>query len=405
MRRGEAGPGATEWVRHGVLSEAHSRKGKGIFVDELALQSVLEAMLKAKASVLFVDALDECESGLDLVLDFIRKTASDFGTKWLISSRPNDSIDESFRDLDQKRLIRRLDLTPEFLSRYVNLYIDHRISYLSERKAYCAKIQAKITEQLRLKSAGLFLWVSYVCNELKDDKERRDPLKLVEEIPSGLQSIYKRILTKIQGLKRWRDCGAVLATAVIARRPLHLRELASIADCDQDKPTMCETVKDLVILCQHFFTLQKDRVYFIHQSAKDYLQGEGKDAIFPEGVSKRHQVVFSQSMKCLKALKKDIYSLKYPGIDIKNIRPPDEDPLLSLSYSSESWVDHLTSFPVPDGQSSKDELSDDGAVFGFLKKHFLHWLESLCLLHKLSDGILSIRRLLHVVEVCQYHIW
>jgi hypothetical protein len=386
-----------------VLRDARNREGKGIFDQELALQSVLESMLaKAKPSILFVDALDECESGLNRILNFLHKTISKFGTKWLISSRPDNRIDQSLRLLDQERL-RCLDLTPDFLSQYVDLYIEQRISVISRMQSYEDDVQGEITKQLRRKSAGIFLWVSHVCNELQTDEEFSDPLKLLEEIPPGLEGVYERVLSKIQGLAKWEACRVVLATAVIARRPLHLKELASIADYDQTIPTTHKIVENLAKLCQQFFTLQNNTVYFIHQSVKDYLQSEGKDALFPEGVSKRHQAVFSQSIKCLKALEKDIYSLKDPGIDIKDIRPPDVDPLLPLVYSCESWVDHLlASFSVPDGQSpnSKDELSDDGAVFGFLKKYFLRWLESLSLSHKLSDGVLSIRKLLEVCLLC-----
>ena len=49
----------------------------------------------------------------------------------------------------------------------------------------------------------------------------------------------------------------------------------------------------------------------------------------------------------------------------------------------------------------KEKLSDGGAVFAFVKEHFLHWLESLSLIYKLSDGVLSIKKLLRKVQVCQ----
>ena len=58
---------------------------------------------------------------------------------------------------------------------------------------------------------------------------------------------------------------------------------------------------------------------------------------------------------------------------------------------------------ISDDQSldHRKELSDDGAIFAFLREHFLHWLESLSLIHKLSDGVLLIKRLLRKVQVCQ----
>src|SRR5467141_2144405 len=63
-------------------------------------------------------------------------------------------------------------------------------------------------------------------------------------------------------------------------------------------------------------------------------------------------------------------------------------------------VDHLCK---ADDKSldRKKKLSDDGAVFAFLKEHFLHWLESSSLIYKLSDAVLSIKKLLHKVQVRQ----
>ena len=79
---------------------------------------------------------------------------------------------------------------------------------------------------------------------------------------------------------------------------------------------------------------------------------------------------------------------------------PDPDPLASIRYSCVFWVDHLCK---ADNTSLdwKEKLSDGGAVFAFVKEHFLHWLESLSLIYKLSDGVLSIKNLLHKVQVCQ----
>jgi hypothetical protein len=88
-----------------------------------------------------------------------------------------------------------------------------------------------------------------------------------------------------------------------------------------------------------------------------------------------------------------MWNLQDPGSTVKNV--PDPDPLASIGYSCVFWVDHLCK------ADHRNELSDDGAIFDFLREHFLHWLESLSLINKLSDGVLSIRKLLHKVRVCQ----
>ena len=137
-------------------------------------------------------------------------------------------------------------------------------------------------------------------------------------------------------------------------------------------------------------------VYFIHQSAKDYLTINASAIIFPAGHERIHYDMSSRSLDALsKALRRNIYSLQDPGSMMKDVPEPDPDPLASIRYSCVFWVDHLCS---PDW---KKNLSDDGAIFAFLKEHFLHWLESLSLIYKLSDGVLSIKKLLHKVQVCQ----
>jgi hypothetical protein len=66
--------------------------------------------------------------------------------------------------------------------------------------------------------------------------------------------------------------------------------------------------------------------------------------------------------------------------------PPD------LDYACLYWVFHF--------QQSERRIIDGGEVCIFLYTHFLHWLESLSHLRKLSDGVSSIRELLKIIQVC-----
>ena len=154
-------------------------------------------------------------------------------------------------------------------------------------------------------------------------------------------------------------------------------------------------------MCGSFLTIRDDYVYFIHQSAKDYLTINASSTIFPAGHRRIHYDMFSRSLDALsKTLRRDIYNLQDPGSMVKNVPDPDPDPLGLIRYSCVFWVDHLCKADDRSLDHSK-ELSDDGAIFAFLREHFLHWLESLGHINKLSDGILSIRKLLHKVQVCQ----
>jgi hypothetical protein len=174
-------------------------------------------------------------------------------------------------------------------------------------------------------------------------------------------------------------------------------EIRLLAGLEEEIPNL-EDLERIINMCGSFLTIRDNYVYFIHQSANDYLIGNASDIIFPAGSGRIHYDMFSWSLDALsKTLRRDIYSLQDPGSMVKNV--PDPDPLGSIRYSCMFWVDHLCK---ADDQSLdyRKELSDDGAIFAFLREHFLHWLESLSLIHKLSDGVLSIRKLLHKVQVC-----
>ena len=144
-----------------------------------------------------------------------------------------------------------------------------------------------------------------------------------------------------------------------------------------------EEVTDIEDLEARLITIRD--VYFIHQSAKDYLNGNASALIFPAGYSKIHYDMFSQSLDALsKSLRQDMYNLQDPKNTTKNV--PNPNPLTSIKYSCIFWVDHLSFEWLELGPAF-----DDGAIFSFLKEHFLHWLESLSLISKLSDGVLSIK--------------
>jgi hypothetical protein len=160
-------------------------------------------------------------------------------------------------------------------------------------------------------------------------------------------------------------------------------------------------LRRIIDMCGSFLTIRNDYVYFIHQSAKDYLTTHANVKIFPTGPRPIHYKICLQSLHALsKTLRKDIYNLKYPGLLVENTIP-DPDPLASVRYSCVFWVDHLCEVNSQSKDFRAELLSDGGAIFDFLNKHFLHWLESLSLIHKLSDGAVSISKLLNRVQVCR----
>jgi hypothetical protein len=213
-----------------------------------------------------------------------------------------------------------------------------------------------------------------------------------------LTRLYERMIKQIQQLEDddQQFCLLILATATLAHRPLHMLEIRLLAGLEKESLSL-EDLEIIINMCGSFLTIRDTCVYFIHQSANDYLTANASGIIFPAGRGGIHYDMFSWSLDALsKTLRRDMYNLQDPGSMVENV--PDPDPLGPIRYSCLFWVDHLCK---ADDQSLADHMFDDGEIFTFLREHFLHWLESLSLIHKLSDGILLIRKLLHKVQVCQ----
>src|SRR5467141_1495 len=387
------------------LQKKYDHPGRKPFEDSSAfycLSDVFQQMVqdpKLTAAYLVVDALDECEVGLRPLLDLITWTVSAQSSciKWIVSSRNRYDIEQCL-GLDDSHTRLSLELNADHISHAVDVYIDHKVSQLVSLRSDQA-LQKQVRDRIRDKSDGTFLWVALVIEELRQVLGR-DMLKTLKDMPSGLTLVYDRMMKHINQLQRQYSlyCLVALGAATLAYQPLHLREIHVVAGL-QDEVKDLEDLERIINMCGSFLTIRDNYVYFIHQSAKDYLTTNVSAIIFPAGYKPIHYDMFSWSLDALsKTLRRDIYNLQDPGGMMKNV--PDPDPLASIRYSCVFWVDHLCK---ADDKSldRKKKLSDDGAVFAFLKEHFLHWLESLSLIYKLSDGVLLIKKLLHKVQVCQ----
>jgi hypothetical protein len=155
---------------------------------------------------------------------------------------------------------------------------------------------------------------------------------------------------------------------------------------------------EIIGLCGSFLTLRERTIYFVHQSAKDFLLKEASNDIFPSRIDDMHYVIFSRSLQVMsRTLRLDVYSLSTPGISIDQVKQPDPDPLAAAQYSCLYWVDHLIDCDVR-GNTIND-LKDSGSVYNFLNKSYLYWLEALSLMKSLPDGIAMILKLENWLQV------
>jgi hypothetical protein len=390
------------------LLVSHVRKkydhaGKALFEDAnawVALSEIFTSILQdpsLKSTYLIVDALDECETDLPQLLNLVIRTASiSPRVKWIVSSRNEPDIEARLR-LDDVQTRLNLELNEEHVSRAIEMFINFKVSKLPLITDDSA-LQETVRGQIYAKASGTFLWAALVLKEL-EPVESWDVLDVLQEMPPELEPLYDRMLWQVQQLQR-KDpefCRLVLSTMTLAYRPLHLLELGALSDLPKQISTNLDKVKKVVNKCGSFLTIRKNRTYFIHQSAKDFLLRKAFDRIFPSSKAEVNYTMFSRSREVMsRTLRRDIYRLHAPGFPINKVEPPVPDPLAAVQYSCVHWVDHLLDC---DREDTTNDLKDSGSVYQFLRTSYIYWLEALSLMKSLPDGIVMIMKLENWLEV------
>ncbi|KAL2197078.1 hypothetical protein P885DRAFT_68962 [Corynascus similis CBS 632.67] len=369
-----------------IVRTEYDRAGETLFNDA---KNAWDALPKSQNDLPVIDALDECVTNLSQLLDLTAQESSKYSqVKWIVSSRNWSQIEERL-DTSTKKAKLSLELNAESVASAVDVYIEHKVDQLAETKNYEPSTKDTVRDYLRFNANGTFLWVAEV-----------------RTFPPGLVSLYARMVEHIGHSEDVELCKQVLAVATIVRRPISLDELTSLVEMPDNVSDHPKSLEEIVQLCASFLTLQERTIYFVHQSAKDFLLGKTSDRasneaskkafnwVFSSGIESVEYIIFSRSVNAMSTvLQRDIYGLGAPGVLIDNIRMPDPDPLATVRYSCVYWVDHLYDSFAGTNTKRDDILQDHRIVHLFLKTKYLYWLEALSLLRAMSGGVIAIRQL------------
>ncbi|KAF2633479.1 hypothetical protein BU25DRAFT_486568 [Macroventuria anomochaeta] len=378
------------------VRKKHDHAGKSLFEDAnawVALTEIFADVLRdpqLRATHLIIDALDECVTDLPKLLRFIAKQSSvSSRVKWIVSSRNWPEIEEQLEQAGHKVRL-SLELNTESVSMAIGVFIRHKISQLALHKKYDEQTQDAMT----------FLWVALVCQDL-EATARRNVLKKLDSFPPGLIALYERMMRQISVSDDAALCKQVLALTALVYRPVTLKELVALAEPLEDMADEAE-VREVIGLCGSFLSLREDTVYFVHQSAQDFLFAKAYDEIFPRGAEATHHVIFSRSLAILsRTLRRDMYSLEVLGFAIEDLRPPNPDPLAALRYSCVHWIDHLYDSKPKSWADGVGDLEVASAIDEFMRKRYLYWLEGLSLCRSMGKAVVSKAKLCFLVQEMQ----
>ncbi|KAI0844300.1 hypothetical protein F5Y00DRAFT_256113 [Daldinia vernicosa] len=331
------------------LRKKYETSDQNIFKGDNAffvLSGVLEDMLRAinRSRVYITNFLNSLRETLRYLKPDIEQALGNLGTRLHLEHAQN----------------------AEQVSHAINAYIDFKISSMLSLQED-TRLKSRVRDILYQKAAEL------------------------ENVPR------RRILAVLEGMSSGELCELMLSVAISAYRPLQLVEMAALLGLSQEIQNASGSAKEIVDECGSFLTVREDHIYLIHQSAKDYLNSQTKGLSLTSTLTNSHRTIFSQSLRLMSTLRKNIYDLPHPGLLIGEIETPNPDPLAFMRYSSVHWLNHF--FDFYSTCQDQDSSCECDMVGKFLQEKFIYWLEALSLIKYMGDAILSMTRLEGLLKV------
>lgn len=385
------------------LRTRYSRAGGKIFEDSnawIVLTGVFSKFISdplLPTTYILIDALDECDTNLKELLQFISLAShSTSRVRWVLSSRNWPLIQDGLADTNRKLRL-SLELNGDAIAAAVRSFIHCKVNQLAAKHSYNAKTQRAIVEYVSVNAQDTFLWVALLFNTLKD-VPKRHVLQRLKAMPAGLDALYDRMLRQIRTGNDAQLCMQVLAIIGKVHRPITIHELSTLLTTDLDLSV--DELAEIVDLCGSFLTLRDDKLYYIHQSAVEFVAAQASDLLLPLGLNSVNCMILSRCLESMEVLCQDFYALNDPGYKSSEFDPQglDPDPLLGLYYSCEYWLLHVLDLNL---ETERSLLHENGIIHKFWKSKWLYWLEIISLHGDMLKVFRSLTVLASRIEVWQ----
>jgi hypothetical protein len=372
-----------------------------------------------------VDALDECDREEDVrVIISLMSQLKDLKSvclKFFTTSRPELPIRLGFGDIRGRYEDLTLQQIPEpIIEHDISMFIHDQLSRIRDEHNKTVpryrKLPADWPSQTKIEvlvkmAIPLFIFAATACrfiNERRYGEGGPDErlAKVLEYQAWGqkddLDATYLPVLDQLlvgitdsakDGVvKEFRD---IVGSIIILASPLSTAALARLIQVPK------RVIDDRLDLLHSVLSIPSELdtpVRLLHLSFRDFLLDPEKRKTNPFWVDEKESnsklaTHCLQLMSTDENLKKDICDLRMPGrlrteVDQQTI---DECLPADVQYACLYWVYHL--------KESKGMIRDGDSAHNFLERHFLHWLEALSLIGRISESIRLIDELQSVMNV------
>ncbi|KAK6356001.1 hypothetical protein TWF718_000374 [Orbilia javanica] len=375
-------------------------------------------------SVFVIDALDECQDEYKVgqvlcLLEKLRKIQA-IKIRIFLTSRPELPIRLGFRSMSPNahQSIILQDLPRATIQHDIEVFLRHK--FFEIKSAFNEFSLGDglppewpgnvIIQKLAEMAMPLFIYAATLCRFIEDTIDWNPGQRLATILEFGtigvsqLERTYLPILKQLesgrseQELRRsvfGQEFREIVGAIVNLADPLSIVSLASLLGKSKgDIGGKLHRLHSVLSVPQDINL----PIRLLHLSFREFLVDPKKksgDSWFWINENETHSTVFRRCLEVLstgegvsysafqdtyQGLRENICSLEYPGMPRKEVQEKKIDERIPkhAQYACLYWPYHL--------EYSGERISDGDIVHSFLKRHFLHWLEALSLLGKISNA-------------------
>lgn len=230
-----------------------------------------------------IDALDECPNHTSL-FHLLSKIDKLIPLRIFITSRPLPSVERLF---SQERLAVVVEsITDEDTLDDIRHFLQAYEDFLPVEDA---EARRDLIDCIVKKSNGSFLWASLVSRELSVTHSEQQIKEVLAQVPSEMDSVYRRILTGIKSVPRNEALAkAIFRWAICAARPLSVEELKEALKLDIGHliPRLENVVGNIT---GYMVDVRTDgKVQVVHETVRSFLTRKGLESEFAIERRKEH---------------------------------------------------------------------------------------------------------------------
>ncbi|KAH5622319.1 hypothetical protein HBI68_251460 [Parastagonospora nodorum] len=369
---------------------------------------VLEPLSKLKGPAIFVlviDALDECDGSNDtqLIVQLLAMSGSlkHVRLRMFLTSRPEVPIQYGLGQVpDAERqdfLLHKV--SPSIVDHDIRLFLEYKLNLIGkEDNQELGWPGTRVIQSLVRSASGLFIWAATACRFISEGLFAEERLQMLtdgsdrDSAASPEQHLNQLYLTVLQKsikssytarelAKYYSIMRQILGSIIALSSSLSVSSLGMLILLPEQRVT--RMLKELhAILDIPKGHGQPLRLH--HPSFRDFLFSKDRcdDANFWIDERQAHAALASNCIQLMSStLKQDICGVRAPGTLAADMKRDRVTQCIQpeLQYACINWIQHLAKGSI--------QLHEGDQVDLFLKEHFLHWLEALGWLGKVSEGI------------------